>query len=143
MKQLNGKPVVNAKSHMVVRVMPKDIKKAIQCDPEHCAIAQGCLHHDGVVSVRIGQRVVLVEQKKQVLRYNLTAQDSKKIKAFDAAGYFQPDVYELVPPKPEPRKQGHGPNKGSHKKRPYHIKSVYRAVPLRHALRVEHDGEKK
>ncbi len=136
MKSLNGKTIVDATSPLNLRVTTRDVSKATQKNPMTCAVAQGMLHDKAILSVRVGARIVLVEHKDRVVRYSLTKEDQKKVAAFDAADYFQPGPMQLVTPKyPLGHKtnQHHGSKKKSGAR-----KSVYHAIPMRHAHRVGH-----
>lgn len=136
-KRLNGKIVEDAKLPMCVRVTRRDVSGANQKDPTTCAIARGCMHHNRVLSVRVGGRIVLVEYKDKVVRYSLKSEDQRKVKAFDAARYFQPAIYELIPPTIKlGEKTVNHVRKGDGKRR----KDVWRSAPIRHACRVNGKG---
>ena len=138
MKLLNGKPIVDADKPLKINVMRKDIQKADPCDPCNCAVAQSLKRIPNVMNVRVGSTVVLVEKPRKVFRYKLSAEETRRIRAFDNAGYFQPGSYELKPPsrKLGGRKDGSGSNVREGK-----AKTVYNATPInpekgkRHALR--------
>ncbi len=139
--KLNGKVIEDAKENFTFSVTRQDCKKGKQKDPASCALAKGLCRKSGVVSVRIGGRIALVEYKNKVLRFSLKNEDQKKVRAFDAAKYFQPDEYELIPPKVPigPKTRGHARHKptGKHGGEP---KTIYRSTPVRHALRVNGGG---
>lgn len=96
---LNKKPISDATEPFRVKITSRDVKKGSKTNPMSCALARGMTRSDKIVSVRIGAEVALIEYKKEVKRYNLKREDTKKIRAFDNSGYFQPGEYELVPPK--------------------------------------------
>ncbi len=141
-RKLNGKPIVDAAQGMIVRVTKRDVGKAVQKCPNMCAIANGCMHHSDVISARIGGKVALIELKDKVVRYSIKGEDQKKIRAFDAAKYFQSGTYELVVPKIP---LGERTRNHSKKKRGPGVewKDVYRAKPMRHAQRVTSDATTK
>lgn len=136
MHYFNEKPIVDAKKPLTINVMRKDINKADQCNPQACAVAQSLKRIKGVKEVRVGSRIVLVEKSKEVTRYSLTPEESRKIRCFDNAGYFEPDTYLLTKPhiklgaRRGTKCSGSNIRKGK-------AKSVYNAPPLRHALRTK------
>lgn len=136
---LNKKPISDAVSPLVFSVTRRDVNKGKTQDPMSCAIAQGLNCKKDVVSVRIGQRVALVEYKDRVVRYEIDKEDTRKIAAFDAARYFQPGQYTLK----IPTKKILGVHTVNHRKK---TKSragqntggthASRRKPIRHAWRV-------
>lgn len=133
-RSLAGKPIMDAKAPMKVKVTRRDINKAKKASPMSCALAKGLTRDEHIVSVRVGVKVALVEFKDRVVRFELKPQDTEKIRAFDYARYFEPGIVELMPPKKKlgihtinHRKKPSGPNSGIH---------VTRRKPMRHVWRV-------
>lgn len=132
-RRVAGKELFDATESMDIRVTRRDLKKAKTKDPMSCALAQGCLHDKHVLSARIGVKIALIEMDDRVIRFSVTPEDAKKIRAFDNANYFQPGTYTLHPPitKLGVHTRGHG-RKGNGVRG----KNVYRQAPLRHVQRV-------
>ncbi len=133
--KLNGKPIIDATGPMTIKVTRRDVGKAKQGDPTMCALANGALHDQEVISSRIGASVALIEYKKKVVRFSIKPEDQKKIKAFDKANYFQADTYELVPPK-VPIGSGTKNHKAKPRVGKKEWKSVHKMAGTRHAQRV-------
>lgn len=135
-RSINKKPIADATEVLTFSVTRKDVNNGKSKDPMSCAIAQGLNGKKDVISVRIGQRVALVEYRDRVVRYGIRSEDTRKIAAFDAARYFQPGSYMLEIPKK--KLSIHTVN---HKRKSYRGDStrgehVSRRKPTRHAWRV-------
>ena len=138
MKKFNGKVIEDASKLTVINVMRKDIWIGDPQEPQSCAIARSIRRGKDIGEVRVGSKIVLIEKKNKVVRYELTPEESRKIKTFDKAGYFEPGQYTLLPPKVKlgdrkGTKSGSNVRKGQ-------AKTVYKALPLRHAMRVNGKG---
>lgn len=131
---LNGKPIVDATKPLPFKVTRRGINQARVACPMTCAIAKGLTRDKRILSVRIGQKLALVETKLVATRYAIRPEDVRKIRAFDKARYFEPGEYKLVPP-PEDNKLGvhtvkhhrrkHGP-RGTHLTRRPAIRHMWR-----------------
>lgn len=133
-KMLYGKPVLNAEKPFTIRVSARDIKTADKKAPTTCALARGAMHESRVISSRIGQRIALIEFRDRVERYKITPEDSKRIMAFDRAGYFQPGEYTLTPPSDVPHAHPKK-SKKHYKKHSGPSGGVVRKKPIRHMMR--------
>lgn len=98
MNEFHGKPIVDSTEDLTLSIAKRHINAAQQSHPGECAIAQCLLKYKGVVDVRIGTGIALVEYKDKVIRYQIDKEDAKKITAFDHANYFQPGTIMFHPP---------------------------------------------
>lgn len=125
------KPVVDATAPMVVKVTQRDIDRAIQGDPENCAVALGCKRKPGVADIRVGATTAFVDYADRVERYVIDRDTRERLAVFDRDGYFAVGTYILNPP-PVGRRIGDraGTKPGSNT-RQGRARGVDRANPLR------------
>ena len=124
----------DAKAPLSITVTRRDVDRAVRKDATSCALANGALHCREVISARIGAEIALIEFKDKVIRYGIKREDQKKIRAFDAANYFQPDTYQLVPPR-VPLSEKAKQYKAKPRKGNKNWQSVYKSKPVRTVYR--------
>lgn len=121
--KLDGLPVTNATTPLVLRVSANDIEGGDQKVPSECAVARCCRRtlHAKEVRVHLG-RVYLRLDDTGWLRYNTSPDLRLEIIVFDRKGEFTPGKYTLKPvppsqsngrahsPSPSPRKRKKGTN---------------------------------
>lgn len=124
---INGLPVRDAKSRVVIEVSRQDISSGKSKAPEACAAARACLRqipHCTEARVHISRTFLKIG--KEWFRYHTPEGMRLEIAAFDRGANFLPGVYVLTPMQPAKqtgRAQGSRPkNKpmgGKGKKRPF------------------------
>jgi hypothetical protein len=99
-RKIDGLPVRDAKSKVVVTVTAKDIAKASRKHPGACVMAQAGMRelHAAQVRVHLSRIYVLPRGGKNWLRYEADSQLRDEIVAYDRGGHFQPGDYLLPPP---------------------------------------------
>jgi len=95
-------PIVDATEPLVLDIRPLDTRYAQSRNPEACAVARALLRSlDGVIGVKIGAETALVHFGDRVVRYFISTETRKMVKAYDKADFFPSGVTaKLLPPPP-------------------------------------------
>ncbi len=126
MRYIDGLPVVNATSPLILNVTQGDISKADRKEPGGCVMARCCRRSLKVTDVRVHLGRVYIRDGERWLRYITPGYLRSEIVSFDRGGDFWKGEYELLPPQASKRtgkKQGSagGAKTGAVRKRGYHI----------------------
>jgi hypothetical protein len=103
-KAIDGKPVLDAKKTVTLKITANDISKADRKEPADCAVARACRRelHAKEVRVHLG-RVYIRQNEGNWLRYQTPRSLRSEIIAFDRGGNFQPGEHTLSPTPPSQR----------------------------------------
>jgi hypothetical protein len=103
--EIDGKPVVNAKSKLPIKVTDRNIKLGAAKDSGGCAIVKACQDLPGVMRARVHLKRTYLEYKKEWIRYDTPIALRSELIAFDRGGSFEPGDYELRPLTPAEQKR--------------------------------------
>lgn len=141
---VEGKPVIEARRSLNLRVLLQDIKKGRKKNPYCCAAAEACKRQFKVKKARVNiTRTYLLtalgDGTKAWIRYFNPPSLVTEIKKFDRTGRFTMAEYRLTPPSKSAResflraksrkRKAHAstPINGDQKKRAYHFTQGVRA----------------
>lgn len=129
--KIDGKPVHDAKSRIVIEISRQDISAGKTKDPSSCAAAKACLRQvPKCTSVRVYKSRTFLKIRDKWFRYHTPPSMKLEIVAFDRGAHFLPGVYVLSPMQPSHRATGKSHSnsvakkkKGPVKKKrtPYHL----------------------
>jgi hypothetical protein len=131
--KIDGKPVYDAKSKLVIEINRQDIIAGKSKDPSSCAAARACLRQvPKCTSVRVYKSRAFLKLGEKWFRYHTPATMRLEIVAFDRGAKFLPGVYTLTPLQPSHKARGvkmggkapknNSERKPNPKKRaPYHV----------------------
>lgn len=100
-----GLPVKEATTPLYIVANSQDAKRAVQGDPEACALAQSCKRlFDSTAALFFRSRAYIdlpdTKGKRAVHRFRLTQETRDAIIEFDATGEFPPGGFVLLPFQP-------------------------------------------
>lgn len=96
LREIDGLPVVDAKSPITLHITADHVKRASRKRPNSCAIAQTCLARPGVKEVRIHlSRAYIRSGLANWKRFFVSKTLRSEIIAFDRGGRFSPGDYIL------------------------------------------------
>lgn len=140
---IEGKPVIEARRSLNLRVLIQDVMKGRKKNPYCCAASEACKRQFKVKKARVNITrtyllTALSDGTKAWIRYFNPPSLVTEIKKFDRTGRFMMAEYRLTPPSKSvresflKRKAKKNKNKqpvkgGDHKKRAYHFTSGVRA----------------
>lgn len=106
--ELPSAPIVDAKQRLDLPIAYTDAKFAKNRDPERCAVARSAMRVLGgeLHGVKIGAGVALIHQGDRILRFIVSSETSKMVKAYDEAGFFPSGVVAKLLPPPDSKKIG-------------------------------------
>jgi len=130
--KIDGMPVHDAKSRLVIEVSRQDISGGKTKDPSSCAAARACLRQvPKCTSVRVFKSRTYLKVGAKWFRYHTPPSMRLEVVAFDRGANFLPGVYVLAPMQPSHRASGKSQSKSIAKKKvkpgpakkrsPYHI----------------------
>jgi hypothetical protein len=98
-ESIGGKPVINARKRLRVRITAKDVQTAKTRDPGACAAAKALIRTvPGCVAARVHLgRTYILTNKGNWSRYKTPDALRSEIVALDRGGKFEPGDYELRP----------------------------------------------
>ena len=106
-KSIDGKPVFDAKSRLVIEINRGDIVGGKSKDPSSCAAARACLRQvPKCTSVRVYKSRTFLRLGDKWFRYHTPSGMRLEIVAFDRGAKFLPGVYVLSPLQPSHRADG-------------------------------------
>lgn len=133
-KEIDGLPVMDAKTPITLKVTKNDIARADIKEPANCAVARACRRemHAKEVRVHLG-RVYVRTNEGGWLRYMTPPAMRQEIIAFDRGGTFEPGEFTLRVMPPTKRlgqaTGGRKPQRGGPKRRPPHVLTNVRHGP--------------
>jgi len=125
LKDIDGKPIINAKKPITIHINKNDISKADIKEPADCAVARACRRELHVKEVRVHLgRVYLRANEGNWTRYVTPKALRAEIIAFDRGGAFEPGEYELkaIPPSKAPTGKAQGSLKNKTRPKKLHKK---------------------
>lgn len=98
-REIDGKPVFDAKKPLILKVNANDVAKADPKEPADCAVARACRRemHAKEVRVHLG-RVYVRMNEGNWTRYLTPKAMRQEIITFDRGGSFEPGEFTLSPP---------------------------------------------
>lgn len=110
-KEIDGKPVLDAKHQIVLHITSEDCQGADPKRPMTCAAAKAIKREMKASDCRVHlSRVYIRQNKGNWQRYKVPAALRSEIVAFDRGGIFEPGDYVLSPLQPS-LQNGARPNK--------------------------------
>lgn len=99
---LEGLPIRNARSRLVLHVMPGDISRRSRKNPAKCALAAACARQEQVPEVRVYLSRAYVKHLsgQYWIRYEVSQAAQREIISFDRGARFEPGEYCLNPVSP-------------------------------------------
>jgi hypothetical protein len=95
--------IEEAKTDLMLTLLPIDGRFAKQCDPTHCVIARGSNRQEGkhgVTDTFIWKGVAYLGYKNKVVRYILNPEARYVVKSFDKYGIAHHPTITLIAPPP-------------------------------------------
>jgi hypothetical protein len=96
--KINGLPVVDAKTPIMLSINANDIKKGDGGDPDACAAAVACMRQLDCRAAKVHMGRIYILNGKKWFRYSTPASIRSEIIAFDRRNSFKPGIYKLNPP---------------------------------------------
>jgi hypothetical protein len=93
--EINGKPVVNGKTKLVVHITQRDITQAKAKDPGGCAAARAIVREGLCKQARVHLDRTYLENETAWVRYRTPTSLRNEIIAIDRGGAFMPGEHEL------------------------------------------------
>ncbi len=105
LKAIDGTPVTDGKSSILLTITDGDIAKSDPKHPETCAAARAICRDFGAVEARVHLSRIYIKRKKSSLweRYVTPPNLRTEIVSFDRGGGFDPGEYRLTPVQPSNR----------------------------------------
>lgn len=132
----HGLKVRDSSRHMVITVLPEDLRGARRKNPECCAFARACKRQQKVDAVHFLKTSAWIEKDGVLTRFILPESMKREIIAFDRGGKFAPGEYQLRRPN-RSRKLGTKPKKrrggGKETKKGYKAPHTHRTAMVRSA----------
>ena len=124
-RQIDGRPVIDARRPVKLIVTRSDVKGADTKEPANCAVARACRRdlYAAEVRVHLG-RVYIRSNENNWVRYITPGGMRDEIIAFDRGGKFEPGEFRLMAPQ---RSKTLGKKSGGTK--PYTKRGKKRAAP--------------
>ena len=110
--KIDGLPVVDAKTPIMLSINAHDIKKGAGGDPDHCAAAVACMRQLECKAAKVHMGRIYILTGKKWYRYSTPASIRSEIIAFDRRVSFKPGIYKLNPVCP-PEVAARGKQQGS------------------------------
>lgn len=87
-------PIVDATDELQLDIRYTDAKFAENRNPEKCAVARACLRSCGgkLLGVKIGAGIALLHFGDRIVRFVVSSETRKMVKAYDAVGFFPSGV---------------------------------------------------
>jgi hypothetical protein len=99
-------PVEDAEKGLRVSVIPADISKAKQKDPEYCAFANAIRRSRPTLqSAYFSKSTAYLIYRTKVMKYQLPGSMKEEVTSFDRSKIMAPGEYQLAPVSPS-KKQG-------------------------------------
>lgn len=98
--KIDGLPVVDAKSPIMLSINAHDIKKGEGGNPDACAAAVACMRQLDCRAAKVHMGRIYVLNGKKWFRYETPGSIRSEIIAFDRRSSFKPGIYKLNPIKP-------------------------------------------
>ena len=101
-------PIVDATDELQLDIRYTDAKFAENRNPEKCAVARACLRSCGgkLLGVKIGAGIALLHFGDRIVRFVVSSETRKMVKAYDAVGFFPSGVKAKLLPPPATKKIG-------------------------------------
>jgi len=97
--KINGLPVVDAKSPLLLSINARDIKKGDGKNEDSCAAAVACMRQLECKAAKVHMGRIYILTGKKWYRYETPQSLRSEIIAFDRRMSFKPGVYKLNPPR--------------------------------------------
>lgn len=118
LRMLDGLPVVDADSDVVLHVTKKDVQNSKKKNPDECAAAQAG-KRELKREVKVFLSRMYVKDKNKWIRYLTPSNAAREIVSFDRGAEFEPGEYKfkaatsgqrlgVTHPGPRPKKSKHG-----------------------------------
>lgn len=112
-KAIDGKPVLNAKHAVTLKISASDVARADRKEPALCAVARACRRQILAKEVRVHLGRVYMRMNEGNWQRFLTPRSLRsEIIAFDRGGSFEPGTFVLSAPSSQ-KKEATGKRQGS------------------------------
>jgi hypothetical protein len=133
---LDGLPIYDATSPMVIHVVSRDIKEQKRKDPENCAIAKACQRELSAERVRVhlSRTYVKFAGSNFWLRFQTSNAARTEIAVTDKGGTFAEGSYMLLPINHKPKRRSYRTAKSkapySYQQSPHELQGVRQKSPV-------------